>query len=84
MLELSKIITYKFWYDYVKPKYGGKAELYYMDIDTFIVYIKTGDIYKEIAEDIEARSDPSNYELVRPLPTGQNKNLIGLIKDELG
>ena len=25
VLELSKLITYKFWYDYVKPKYGEKA-----------------------------------------------------------
>ena len=24
-----------------------------MDIDSFIVYIKTGDIYKDIAEDVE-------------------------------
>ena len=24
LLELSKILMYKFWYDYVKPKYGKK------------------------------------------------------------
>ena len=22
ILELSKIVMYEFWYDYVKPKYG--------------------------------------------------------------
>ena len=31
---------YEFWYDYVKPKYGEKAKLCYMDADSFIVYIK--------------------------------------------
>ena len=38
-----------------------------MDTDSFIVYIKTDDIYKDIAEDVEIRFDTSNYELDRPL-----------------
>ena len=63
ILELSKILMYEFWYDYVKPKYGEKAKLCYMDTDSFIVYIKTDDIYKDIAEDVETRFDTSNYEL---------------------
>ena len=29
ILELSKILMYEFWYDYVKPKYGEKAKLCY-------------------------------------------------------
>ena len=41
ILELSKILMYEIWYDYVKPKYGKKAKLCYMDIDSFIVCIKT-------------------------------------------
>ena len=49
ILELSKILMYEFWYDYVKPKYGEKAKLCYMDTDSFIVYIKTDGIYKNIA-----------------------------------
>ena len=55
-----------------------------MDTDGFIVYIKTDDIYKNIAEDIETRFDTSNFELDRPLPKGKNKKVIGLMKDELG
>ena len=51
ILELSKILMYKFWYDYVKPKYGEKAKLCYMDIDSLTVYVKAGDIYKDIAEE---------------------------------
>ena len=39
-----------------------------MDTDSFIVAIKTDDIYKDIAKDVESRFDTSNYELDRPLP----------------
>ena len=35
VLELSKILMYEFWYDYVKPKCGEKAKLCYMDTDSF-------------------------------------------------
>ena len=55
-----------------------------MDTDSFIVYIKTDDIYKDIAEDVETRSDTSNYELDRPLLKGENKKVTGLMKYELG
>ena len=30
ILELSKILMYEFWYDYVKPKYGKKEKFCYM------------------------------------------------------
>ena len=40
---------YEFSYDYVKPKYGEKVKLCYMDTDSFIVYPKTDDIYKDIS-----------------------------------
>ena len=40
ILQLSKILMCEFWYDYVKPKCGEKAKLFYMDTDSFIVYIK--------------------------------------------
>ena len=40
ILELSKILMYEFWCDYLKPKYGEKAKLCYMDTDSFLVYIK--------------------------------------------
>ena len=64
-LELSKILMYEFWYDYVKLKYGEKVKLCYMNTNSFIPYIKTDNIYKDIAEDIKTRFDASNYELDR-------------------
>ena len=54
-----------------------------MDTDNFIIYIKTEDVYKDIADDAEKRFDTSNYEANRPLSTGKNKKVIGLMKDEL-
>ena len=54
-----------------------------MDTDSFIFQVKTDDIYKDIAEDVEKRFDTSNYEIDRPLPKGKNE-VIGLMKDELG
>ena len=84
ILEISKTQMYEFWYDYMKPKYNSDVKLCYMDTDSFIMNIKTNDFYKDIASDIENRFDTSNYEANRPLPTGKNKKVIGLMKDELG
>ena len=55
-----------------------------MDTDSFIMNIKTEDFYKDIANDVEKMFDISNYKCDRPLPTGKNKQVIGLMKDELG
>ena len=54
-----------------------------MDIDSIIVYKRTGDIFKDIAEDVKTRFDTSNYKLDRPLPKEKNKKVIGLMTDEL-
>ena len=84
ILEISKILMYEFWYDYMKPKYGNDVRLCYMDTGSFIMNIKTNDVYKDIANDAKNRFDTSNYEVNRPLPMGKNKKIIGLMKDELG
>ena len=68
ILEISKIIMYEFWYDYIKRKYGDMVKLCYMDTDSLIMNIKTKDFYKDIAQDVEERFDTSNYDIDRPLP----------------
>ena len=71
ILEISKIVMHKFWYDCVKPKYEGKANLCYMDTDRFLVYINSEDIYLDIAKGGETRFHTSNYlKFQRPLPKG--------------
>ena len=81
ILEISKILMYEFWYDYMKPKYNDNVKLCYMD--SFVMHIKTNDFYKYISDDVDNRFNTSNYEVKRPLPIGKNKKVIGLMKDEL-
>ena len=77
---------YKFWYDYIIPKYGYRAKLCYMDTDSFIIHIKTEDFYEDIANGVEEWFETSNYDEndERPLPIGKSKKVIGQFKDELG
>ena len=84
ILEISKTQMYESWYDYMKPNYGDNVKLCYMNKDSFIMHIKAEDFYKDIADDVEKRFDTSNYECDRPLPTGKNKKVTGLMRDELG
>ena len=46
MYELMNLMMYEFWYDYIKPKYQEIARLCYMDTDSFIISIKTEDVYE--------------------------------------
>ena len=86
ILDLSKTLMYEFSYDYIKPKYGDKARLCYMDTDSFVINIKTEDFYKHLASGVERWFDISNYDKKdnRSLPIRKNKKVISLFKDELG
>ena len=86
ILDISKTLMYKFWYDYIKPKYGDRAKLCYTDTDSFIIYIKTEDFFEDISNDVEKWFDTSNYDEKdeRLLPIGKNKRIPGIFKDELG
>ena len=78
ILEISKILMYEFWYNYIKPKYQNNAKLCYMDTDSFIINIKAKYFYEDIANDVDKRFDTSSYECNRPLPTGKTKMLLVL------
>ena len=86
ILDISKTLMYKFWYDYINPKYGDKAKLCYTDTDSFIIHIITEDFFEDISNDVEKWFDTSNYDKndKRPLPIGKNKKVPGLFKDGLG
>ena len=60
-----------------------KYKLCYVDTNSFIAYIKTNNIYKDITKNVEARSDTSSFELDRLFPKGKNKKVIELMKDDL-
>ena len=84
ILDVSKTLMYGFWHDYIKPKYKEKAGLCCMDTDSFVMYIKTEDFFKDFASGVERWFDISKYdeEDKRPLPIGKNKKVIGTFKDE--
>ena len=75
---------HEFWCNYIKPKSQDNPKLCYVDIGSFIIHIKTKNVHEDIANDVEKRFDTSSYEVNRTLPTGKNKKVIGLLKDELG
>ena len=61
VLDIGKTLMYKFWYEYIKPKYGDRAKLCYIDTDSFIIHIITEDFYKDISDDVKIWFDTSNY-----------------------
>ena len=73
ILKWSKILMYKYWCHYVKPKYSVKVKLCQLGKYSFIVNIKAGDISKDIAEDVQTGFATSSYELDKPLPKGKKK-----------
>ena len=86
ILELSKVLMYKFWYEYIKPKYSSNVNLCYMDTDSFIMQVNTTDFYHTISNDVNLWFDTSSYttKLPRPVPIEVNKKVLGMMKDELG
>ena len=73
ILEIIKVLTYEFWYDYSKSKYQPNANFCYMDTDSFISHIKTEDVFEDISNNVKKIYDTLNYEIERPFPKGKNK-----------
>ena len=84
ILDLSKNLMFDFHYQYIKPKYGNKAKLLFTDTDSFLYEIQTEDFYKDISGDVRDRFDTSDYPEKHPseIPTGINKKVLGMFKDE--
>ena len=84
ILDLSKTIMFDFHYNYIKPKYGNKAKLLFTDTDSFMYEIQTEDFYNDISGDVRDRFDTSDYPENHPsgIPTGINKKVLGMFKDE--
>ena len=76
ILDISKRLMYKCWYDYIKPKYENRAKLCYTDTDSLIIHIITEDFLADIFDDVERWFDTSNYDKndKRPLPIGKKKS----------
>ena len=78
IVDLSKLVTYEFYYNYTIPKYGKNLKLCHVDTDSLVYLIKTEDFYADIAGDVKERFDTSGYDKTdsTPLPIGLNKKVI--------
>ena len=75
ILELSKVLTYEFYYEYIKNKYSNKSRLSFTDTDSLMYEIKTEDVYKDFSND----KVMLDFDFFCENP---NKSIVGKMKDE--
>ena len=81
---------YKFYYDYLRPKFKDKMQLLYMDTDSFVLEIETDDFFEDTKCDLKEWFDTSNYDKNMVLPNeyrdnaSVDKKVIGKMKNEIG
>lgn len=83
ILDISKVVMYEYYYDFLKPKYGANIKMAYTDTDSFVMQIFTDDFYQDMKQNLEyydTSEYPENniYQIPRV-----NKKVPGLFKDEL-
>ena len=83
ILDLSKLHMFQFHYDYIKKKYGDKAQLLMTDTDSLCYHIETEDFYKDMQADGDMY-DMSNfdYENLAHFKDNRNKKVVGKFKEE--
>ena len=59
ILDLSKILVYDFFYDFVQPTWGPQAEVLFTDTDSLALHVHTEDLYKDIEPHVDAWFDTS-------------------------
>ena len=80
ILELSKILMYQFYYDYIKNIYGSNSRLFFTDTDSLMFEIKTEDVYEDFSSNKEMFNF-SNYTSKSKYYDDSNKLVIGKMKD---
>ena len=81
ILDISKLLMYDFYCNYIKEKYGNKAKLLFIDTDSLIYEIEANDVYKDFYNDKD-KFDFCEYNEELPYLDPTNKKVIGKIKDE--
>lgn len=85
VLDISKVLMYKFLYNYLKPKYGQNVRVAYTDTDSFILEVKTEDFYADIRDEPDIHEfDTFDYPLDNIYNIRRHNNkVIGKFKDEM-
>ena len=86
ILDISKILMFDFHYNYIREKYGDKAELLMTDTDSLVYFIETDDFYEDIKKDVKKWFDTSNFPKghLSGIEAGINMKVIGVFKIENG
>ncbi len=82
VLELSKLLMYRFHYDYIKKEFGDKAEFLFTDTDSLMYRIFDSNLYKKFYEDRKKYFDFSEYPRTHMCFDESNKRVVGFFKDE--
>jgi hypothetical protein len=70
--ELAKHHMYSFFYKHLKPYYGERVKMLYTDTDSFVLEVRTDDVYEDWKSDkLKAHFDWTD------------SKVLGLFKDEL-
>ena len=81
VLDISKLIMYRFHYGFTMNSYGSRARLCMTDTDSLLYDIRTDDVYKDMGEHLEL-FDTSEYPKAHPCYSETNKKKLGTFKDE--
>jgi len=83
ILDISKLIMYEFYYDYLKPRYGNRCALLFTDTDSFCYNVETEDLYHDMSQILDL-FDTSNFGKDHPIYKTKNYRVQGKFKSETG
>ena len=82
VLDISKTLMYAYQYEVLLPHYGPEnLTLMYMDTDSFILVLRTEDVYHDKVQFLE-HLDTSNYPPEHSCYSVTNKKVLGKFKDD--
>jgi hypothetical protein len=84
VLDLSKLLMYRFHYDVMQRRYDDKVKLLFTDTDSLCYEVQTDDVYDDMMEMRDEYLDTSEYPSDHPLFSTKNAKVIGKFKDECG
>jgi hypothetical protein len=81
ILDTAKVTLYSFHYDYIRVRYGDRAQLCYTDTDSLVYHVRTKDVYEDMGENRHL-FDLSTYPRSHFLHDLTNRKKLGLWSDE--